>query len=264
MTGQNPQSLVKWFARDADLTLLLNAAYGGFHTSVFGDAVVSQACQHVRVAQLALEETGSAGTGHPACAPEAPAPPNQPEKEYRRWDAIATEVLSNDDECWVEAHVSAKHLTEVSAYFSTLLQGRFTEARRDPVPGCRRLTLHEVYAPAFVHVLNILHLRHHDVPRRIDPAMLFQVCVLIDMYDIHDALALQTDLWFQDLARRIPTTAAPTLYHWAFICYALKKREAGRRVMRILLRCYTAFPVLQVPLPARYRGTLLPSRGWMC
>lgn len=151
----------------------------------------------------------------------------------------------------VETHVSAVHLIEASKYFETLLAGRFLEAGKVDTGAMRRIPLQDIYAPAFILLMDIVHSRYHRLPAHIDAEMLFQLCILIDMYAMHESTTLQSYLWFQRLIHQIPVCAAANLHHWAFICYVLRKSEQFRAVTAILQRYYVdSDNPCKIPLPS--------------
>lgn len=134
----------------------------------------------------------------------------------------------------VETHVSAVHLIEASKYFQTLLAGHFLEAGKVGTGATRRIPLHKIYAPAFILLMDIVHSRYHRLPAHIDAQMLFQLCILIDMYGMHESTILQSYLWFQRLSHQIPVCAAANLHHWAFFCYVFQKSKQFQAVIVVL------------------------------
>ncbi|KAJ9658688.1 hypothetical protein H2198_003566 [Neophaeococcomyces mojaviensis] len=166
-------------------------------------------------------------------------------------DAHETETTLDENSSGsshVEVHVSSMHLIEASRYFETLLVGKFQEASE------KQIALTEIHAQAFIILMNIVHSRYRHLPKRVEPEILFQLCILIDMYGMHDSTVLQTDLWFECLLKEIPDHSAPNLHHWAFICYVLKKAEAFQAVTATIQKFYIESAVPSIPLPSSYEG----------
>ncbi|KAK5069427.1 hypothetical protein LTR51_008677 [Lithohypha guttulata] len=161
---------------------------------------------------------------------------------------------------FVEMHVSATHLIEASKYFETLLAGQFQEACPQDDSSIGRIALEEVYAPAFTILMNIAHSRYWRLPERVDTEMLFELCMLIHMYDMHESAVLQTDLWFGYLHDTVSEHSVAHLHRWSFICYVLRKTEAFRAVTEILQRCHLQSAVHNIPLPPCFDGKVQQSR----
>lgn len=207
MAAVNETMKTKIFAKKADLVLLLNSRSSGFDFPKEKDnnpASLELSPERTQAAwipatpsQIELHETEHAevdGEVDGIGLEDAPSEVGE---------AVAEDVLEQDtaeDVCerhdrssLIELHVSAMHLTEASKYFEALLTGQFREACRD-AGAIRRVPLEDIYAPAFMLLMEIAHSRYHNLPARVDAEMLFQLCILIDMYDMHELTILQTDL----------------------------------------------------------------------
>ena len=95
--------------------------------------------------------------------------------------------------------VSSKHLTLASPVFKALLRGGFAEARDFQPGGNAEVTLPEDNPAALWLLLHVLHGQPNKVPSRIDLEMLTKIAVLVDKYELHEAAAMVTTLWFSKL-----------------------------------------------------------------
>lgn len=150
----------------------------------------------------------------------------------------------------IEIGVSKAHLIESSNYFKILLKGSFSEAIEVSPGAIKRVTLKEIAVPQFEILMNIIHLRNQKVPRKVDAESLYKLCCLIDMYEMHEATVLWTDMWFGLVWDQIPRKDSPCLRHWAFICYVLRHAESFRTVTALLQKHFKSGPRDHaVPLP---------------
>jgi len=161
----------------------------------------------------------------------------------------------DEEASWVEMHVSSAHLVQSSKYFETLLTGPFAETKASSVSDVRRIPLKEVAIPPCRILMNIIHNRTNSLPERVQAETLYQLCLLIDMWEVHEATALLTDRWFTQLRDQIPQGKSARLRHWTFICHVLHKPEQFQALTALLQRHYVAsMPLDDVPLPASFDG----------
>jgi len=149
----------------------------------------------------------------------------------------------------IEMQVSAAHLIESSKYFETLLTGPFREEKESSI------LLEEVPVQPFKILMDVIHHRNKHVLKYLEAEILYQLCVLIDMYKMHEATVLWTNLWFQQLCDQIPQEKSASLQHWAFICYVLQEAEQFQAVTQILQRHFEeGADEYKVPLPPAFDG----------
>lgn len=154
-----------------------------------------------------------------------------------------------------EMHVSSAHLSQSSKYFRALLSGSFREASGHSASDSRRIDLDEVPVEPFVILMKILHHRNRSLPKVVSAELLYQLCVMIDMYEMHEATSLWTDQWFANASYQIPQKYSTSLRHWAFICYVLQKEESFKKVTANLQRYFVeGADADEIPLPAKFDG----------
>lgn len=136
---------------------------------------------------------------------------------------LSTETIRGE----IELRVSSKHLSLASAVFDTCMEGHSkggTDMRIIPLPD------DNYYAMGIL--LNIIHGRTRRVPRQLDIEELVQVVVLIDKYELHEAVELFTDVWFESLRPALLRQEHQDLGSRIFICWVLDKSSEYNTLTR--------------------------------
>ncbi|KAF3032099.1 hypothetical protein E8E12_001115 [Didymella heteroderae] len=107
---------------------------------------------------------------------------------------------------------------------------------------------------AFIILMNIFHLRNHNVPRTLKLEMLAKIAVLVDYYECGESIELFTDMWVADLRVRtpIPTTYCQTLILWIWVSWAFKLSDLYKQATAVAIKqCTEPVRNLGLPIPAR-------------
>lgn len=155
----------------------------------------------------------------------------------------------------VEMHVSAMHLIEASKHFETVLADEFQRPRQPGPQNVQTIHLWGINAPALRILMMIAHARYNQLPTYIDFQMLFEVCLQIDKYDMHELTALQVNIWFEHLMDQIPSHPTRDIDQWIFVCYVLQKPKQFEELTEMVLKHYfDAAGGFEHPLLTHFRG----------
>ncbi|PQE15497.1 BTB POZ domain-containing protein [Rutstroemia sp. NJR-2017a WRK4] len=103
----------------------------------------------------------------------------------------------------VELQVSAKHLMLASPVFKVMLRekDRFKEGEDLHNTGTVRIDLPDDEPLPFRILMNVIHCRSALVPKEVKPKTLYKLALLVDKYQMHDAVNLCSEIWIahQDL-----------------------------------------------------------------
>jgi hypothetical protein len=100
----------------------------------------------------------------------------------------------------VHMRVSSKHLTMVSPVFKAMLhRGNFREGRELGNTGSVDVPLPDDNPDAFLIILDVLHGYHRKVPRDISLLMLTCISILVDKYQMVEAVEVFSNGWIEHL-----------------------------------------------------------------
>jgi BTB/POZ domain len=100
----------------------------------------------------------------------------------------------------VHMRVSSKHLTIVSPVFKAMLQrDNFREGRELGNTGSVTVPLADDDPDAFIIILDVVHCRSRQVPREISLEMLTRISVLVDKYQMVEAVEMFSNDWIQHI-----------------------------------------------------------------
>ena len=146
----------------------------------------------------------------------APAVWDEPDKE-RELDS----VRSSQSE--VTFRVCSKSLMQASTVFAAALLGGWKEASTAE-DGCFAISTENWDSEAMLIVLSAIHSRTKDIPRKVTLEMLCKIAVLVDYYELQDALQFYGSLWIDYLRSSLPATYGRDIVLW--ICVSSIFRNA--------------------------------------
>ena len=109
--------------------------------------------------------------------------------------ALQKKVVSWSHLC---IRVSSKHLSLVSRVFQAMLAGKFGEGQQLQATGSVKIELHNDHPVALYILLLIVHCQNRSVPHKIAVDTLVAVTILVDKYDVHEAVERYTNDWYHD------------------------------------------------------------------
>jgi hypothetical protein len=170
--------------------------------------------------------------------------------------AVPQPVFEPEEEERVRFQVCTGNLMSGSPWFNRALgKNGWMESGLDPEHGKRHISAEDWDEEAFLILMNIIHLRNHEVPRTITLEMLAKFAVIADYYECGESVDLFIDMWVADLSVKtpIPTTYCRNLILWMWITWAFELSEIFNQV--------TAVAIGQSDQPVRNLG--LPIPAWV-
>lgn len=131
--------------------------------------------------------------------------------------------------------VSSKHLILASPTFRSILGPGFEEGQRLRTEGSTDLALGDDDPDAFEILLNIIHGLTRKVPRSITLETLTKLAVLVNYYQMHEAVELFSDTWIDNLVKEgLPQSHSSETVRWLVIAWVFHKPIEFRAVSRVI------------------------------
>ncbi|KAK7961783.1 uncharacterized protein PG986_002608 [Apiospora aurea] len=139
-------------------------------------------------------------------ATDVPAQPCQGEPAVDKKD---------EQERTVRFRLSSKHLEMASTFFKDIL------THRDPEEEGNVITIETTSwdTDAMLVLMNIIHGRHRNVPRRLDLEKIAQIAVIVDYFRYHEVVDAFEYTWINEQRRYMPTMYCRDLVLWLAISY---------------------------------------------
>ena len=99
------------------------------------------------------------------------------------------------------------------------------------------LPLPDDNADALIIILNILHDRNRQVPKRIPLSTLAHLSILADKYQILESIETFVSFWVTDreIQKSLPSTSGPSLYPWLSIAWVFHLPLEFKQLTRIVM-----------------------------
>lgn len=139
----------------------------------------------------------------------------------------------------ISFYVSSRHLALSSHKFKSMLSERqWKEGIPNEEDGLFHVTTEEWDIQALLLLLNVLHHRNRQVPRKVSLETLAKVAVLVDYYECAEALELYTEIWIADLKVNspIPLDFCRDLLLWMCIAWVFKLPREFSQTTRAAIR----------------------------
>lgn len=107
---------------------------------------------------------------------------------------------------------------------------------------------------AFMILLDILHLKHRHVPRRVSLEMLAKIGVLIDYYECSEALEFFTDMWIEHIRieSEVPGDYCRDLVLWVWVTWFFDMGDFFKRATEVFIKqSDEELRTLDLPIPSR-------------
>lgn len=157
---------------------------------------------------------------------------------------------SNANKTYVRIRVSLKHLTLASSYFERNFKSGMSESHILSSEGRLDFRMNEENPKAMLTVMNVIHGRSRQVPRRISLDMLTKIAVLVDYLECHEAIEPFSDMWIDNLKGAIATNYSKVLIQWLCISLVFHKKSQFTAMTCIAIR-QAKGPVQTLGLPIR-------------
>ncbi|PYI06091.1 hypothetical protein BO78DRAFT_344233 [Aspergillus sclerotiicarbonarius CBS 121057] len=154
---------------------------------------------------------------------------------------------NSDGEKVVRVQVSAKHLMLPSPGLRRLITGG-KEGRCPRKIKSKEIVTDRWNAKAFLLLLNILHCRHSEVPRKLSLDMLARLAEIVDHYDCTEALGCYPEIWMSSLEPGRPMEYCRGLILWIWVSWAFRSHQLLAEAVLIAIRESNG-PVTDLGLP---------------
>jgi hypothetical protein len=127
----------------------------------------------------------------------------------------------------IEVHmlVSSKHLMLASPVFKAMLKrDTFKEGRTLSSNGRVEVPLPDDNVAAFIIILDIIHGRNRRVPRQVSLEVMTNLSILVDKYQMLEAVEVFSDAWIEDLKVNLPEQFDDNMGQWLAISWVFGKR----------------------------------------
>jgi len=127
----------------------------------------------------------------------------------------------------IEVHmlVSSKHLILASPVFKAMLKGdTFKEGRTLSSSGRVEVPLPDDNVAAFIIILDIIHGRNRRVPRQVSLEMMTNLSILVDKYQMLEAVEAFSEAWIEDLKVNLPEQFDDNTGRWLAISWVFGRR----------------------------------------
>ncbi|WEW58714.1 hypothetical protein PRK78_004182 [Emydomyces testavorans] len=114
---------------------------------------------------------------------------------------------------------------------------------------------------ALLILLNIIHGHVRKVPLIVDLVTLTQLAILVDKYDIHEAVELFSNFWFENLKSTIPEKYTDDIPAWICISWVFNRSIEFKKTTRLALRQGRhSIPSADLPIPSSVVQTINTRR----
>ncbi|KAJ4141788.1 hypothetical protein NW768_001006 [Fusarium equiseti] len=149
--------------------------------------------------------------------------------------------------------VSSTHLTLSSPVFKAMLDGSFSESKRNE-DNLFELKTFEWNAEALVILLDIIHGHHRSLPKTVTLDTLIEVAMLCDYYQCEEIVEVFADRWITALSEDKPYEEQATM-DWMFIAWVFQKDMLFTAKVAATLQ-HSRIPVqTDLTLPSMITGT---------
>lgn len=185
-------------------------------------------------------------------------------KKAKRENQLPTPPESDSDaepEAGVRFLVSSRHLTSASRMIKAMLStsSGWSEVQKDE-DGLYQIEAEDWDETAFSIVLNVIHCRYRKVPETVELEMLAKIAVIVDYYQVHEAMVLASRAWLEALTEdKLPTKLNRDLCLWLTAASVFAETDIFRSLTKVaILQSWKGmkFPV-DLPIPSGVIGEYL-------
>jgi hypothetical protein len=132
--------------------------------------------------------------------------------------------------------VSSKHMMLASSVFAAMLKVGYLEGSTLKAVGKVEIPLPDDDPEAFTILLNIIHGRPKNVPRRNNLSVLKNLTILVDKYQMHEVVAVFSELWIEALHPSTLRVCDADLLPWVCISWVFGDGNLFKRFTLQLMR----------------------------
>ncbi|OQE20854.1 hypothetical protein PENFLA_c015G04403 [Penicillium flavigenum] len=157
--------------------------------------------------------------------------------------------------------VSSKHLTLASDYFKRMLKACWAEGVALSTNGSVEIPVNDCKPEILLIILNIIHGRSRQVPRKLSLPQLTDIAVATDFFQCHEALELFAGTWIQDLKPLILSSFSEDTKKWMMIAWVFKSNDILRETETIAMQQGTGpFHTSNLPIPKSIKDKIDQAR----
>lgn len=171
--------------------------------------------------------------GRDCLSPVQKEPPNHTDSPTAEDTAINSETVMPSGSQESRVRVSSKHLSLSSSVFKALFSRKFSEGGHLRTKGSIELPLPDDHSAALLILLNLVHGRIRRVPKILGLDMLTQVAVLVDKYDMGEAVTLFSEIWISEINEKIPAIMSESVVQWICISWVFDRRREFKAATRV-------------------------------
>lgn len=171
-------------------------------------------------------------------------------KTAEQADTTGSPARSNSEpKPQVRFQVSSAMLKNASEYFRNMFSGQFSESMASTQDGMYPIRAQGFHRQAMEHVMNVIHIRTRNIPKKVDLEILAHIAVLVDYYAMKETVSFHTEVWAKAVARK----KFPDMYDRALVLRTFVAKTFGdyknfKRGAEIIVRNSTgSIPDLGIP-----------------
>ncbi|KAK0619421.1 hypothetical protein B0T14DRAFT_432395, partial [Immersiella caudata] len=160
---------------------------------------------------------------------------SNPNAPFAIWDASPQEESQTNSILSESATflVSSRHLILASPMFKAMLTGGWKEG--DKSNGTAEVGAEDWDTEALVIVMNVLHSHYRQVPKKVSLEMLAKIAIIVDYYQIHEALQIIASLWINALKESLPDSPGRDVTLWILVSLVFGDATVFRQVTKIAI-----------------------------
>ncbi|PON24630.1 hypothetical protein TGAM01_v206560 [Trichoderma gamsii] len=157
-------------------------------------------------------------------------------KERLLWTAPDESVKIFTTDLTIKMQLSSKHLKLASDYFRTMMAGNNWKESTPKDGFSFSVTANGWNEEALLTVMRILHGRTKVIPRTISLEKLAKIAVVIDYYNLHEAIDFSAKEWIYNLKEPPPTSFGRTLLLRFLVSWVFSEVYTFRQLSKIIIQ----------------------------
>jgi hypothetical protein len=101
--------------------------------------------------------------------------------------------------------------------------------------GCYEISAEDWDVEAMRVVLSLIHSRTKSIPRTVTLEMLVKIAVLVDYYELHEAVHFFATLWIDALRPSVPKVYSPDIMLWICLSWIFKDAPIFAAVTKLAI-----------------------------
>ncbi|KAK4153670.1 hypothetical protein C8A00DRAFT_15107 [Chaetomidium leptoderma] len=151
------------------------------------------------------------------------------------WDAGDTEPTASTtpSDGPVTFLVSSRHLILASPVLKAMLTGGWDEGAANN--GQRQIRAEDWDAEALEIVMNVLHNHYRSVPKMVTLKLLAKIALIVDYYEVHEALQMMASMWIHALRKSLPNSFGTGVVLWTLVSWVFGDAAVFKRITKVAI-----------------------------